>query len=172
MILCGGYIFGAEYGFLLGSITILVSAFVTGGLGPWLPYQMFAAGWVGMIAGMAGIGCKGRPSKRDVIILAAVGLVLGYGYGAVMDIWDWTFYQSSPGLGFSPGMSFLTVVNHFAKFYAATSFVYDSFRAVGNVIMISVLGAPILLALGRLRARLNTDIDESVMLITTDVNAV
>ncbi len=159
LILCGGYIFGAEYGFLLGATTILVSALVTGGLGPWLPYQLFAAGWVGALAGLAGRGRRGRPTRRDVVVLAAAGAVLGYGFGAVMDIWNWTFYQASPGLGFHPGMPVGVALAHFARFYAVTSFVYDSFRAVGNAVMVAVLGAPVLVALARLRARLHADVE-------------
>jgi energy-coupling factor transport system substrate-specific component len=162
LILCGGYVFGAEYGFLLGATTLLVSALVTGGLGPWLPYQLFAAGWVGAIAGLAGRGRRGRPTRRDVIVLAAVGAVLGYGFGAVMDIWDWTYFQASPSLGFHPGMAVATAIAHFTRFYLATSLVYDTFRAVGNAVMVAVLGAPILIALARLRARLSADVRGAV----------
>lgn len=50
LIIFGGYIFGGGFGFLLGALTLLVSALVTGGVGPWLPYQMFTAGWVGLSA--------------------------------------------------------------------------------------------------------------------------
>lgn len=159
LILCGGYVFGAEYGFLLGATTILVSALVTGGLGPWLPYQLFAAGWVGAVAGVAGRGRRGRPARRDVVVLAVVGALAGYGYGAVMDIWNWTFYQSSPGLGFRPDMPLGLALGHFARFYAVTSFVYDSFRAVGNAVMVAALGTPVLMALARMRARLHVDLD-------------
>lgn len=158
LILCGGYVFGAEYGFLLGATTILVSGLVTAGVGPWLPYQIFAAGWVGALAGVAGRGRRGRPSRRDVVVLAAVGVVLGYGFGAVMDIWDWTYYQASPGLGFHPGMALSVAIDHFARFYATTSFLYDTFRAVGNAAMVAVLGSPVLVALARLRTRLRGDV--------------
>ncbi len=171
LILCGGYVFGAEYGFLLGATTIVVSALVTGGLGPWLPYQLFAAGWVGAVAGLAGRRRQGRPNGRDVLLLAVVGALLGYGYGAVMDIWNWTFYQSSPGLGFHPGMPLAVALGHFARFYAVTSFVYDSFRAVGNAVMVAVLGAPVLVALARMRARLHADVEPVVLAVPPDNRA-
>ena len=158
LILCGGYVFGAEFGFLLGATTILVSGLVTAGLGPWLPYQLFAAGWVGAIAGLAGRRRQGRPTPRDIIVLAAVGCVLGYGFGAVMDIWDWSYYQASPGLGFHPGMAPAVALEHFARFYVATSVVYDSFRAVGNAVMVAVLGMPVLVSLARLRTRIRADV--------------
>ena len=41
---------GVPSAFLLGVLTLLVSAILTGGVGPWLPYQMFTAGWVGLSA--------------------------------------------------------------------------------------------------------------------------
>jgi energy-coupling factor transport system substrate-specific component len=76
-----------------------------------------------------------------------------------MDVWNWTFYQSSPSLGFHAGMPVATAVAHFARFYAVTSFVYDSFRAAGNAVMVFVLGAPVLAALARLRTRLHVSVD-------------
>ncbi len=50
-IILAGYVFGGRFGFLMGTFTMLVSALITGGVGPWLPYQMFTAGWVGLTAG-------------------------------------------------------------------------------------------------------------------------
>lgn len=158
LVLCGGYVFGPGYGFLLGSMSLLVSALVTGGLGPWLPYQLFALGWVGAAAGLAGLRRRRAPTWRDVGVLAAVGVVTGYGFGAAMDIWNWTFYSSSPGLGFEPGMAVGVAMSHFARFYLATSLGFDSFRAVGNVVMVAALGLPVLVALARLRARRDVEV--------------
>ena len=50
-IILAGYVFGGRFGFLMGAFTLLVSGLITGGVGPWLPYQMFTAGWVGLTAG-------------------------------------------------------------------------------------------------------------------------
>jgi energy-coupling factor transport system substrate-specific component len=152
-VLCGGYVFGVEYGFLLGATSLLVSALVTGGIGPWLPYQLFAVGWVGAVAGWAGARRRGAPTWRHIGALAAVGALAGYAFGAVMDIWDWTFYRSAPGLGFHAGMPAATALAHFGKFYLATSLGYDSFRAVGNAVMVVALGLPVIVALDRLRRR-------------------
>ncbi|MGH9115324.1 MAG: ECF transporter S component [Acidimicrobiales bacterium] len=163
LILCGGYAFGPSFGFLLGATSLLVSALATGGLGPWLPYQMFAAGWVGLAAGVAGAVRRrrvraGRSTWGDVAVLAATGVVTGYLFGAVMDLWQWTFYRSSPGLGFTPGMSPATALQHFAHFYLATSAVYDSFRAGGNAVLVLAIGLPVLVSLGRLRHRRHVEV--------------
>jgi energy-coupling factor transport system substrate-specific component len=158
LILCGGYVFGASYGFLLGAVSILVSALVTGGLGPWLPYQLFAAGWVGAAAGIVGRRRTGRPTRRDLVALAVTGVVAGYAFGAAMDVWNWTFFQSAPGLGFRPGMPVVLALRHFWRYYVATSLAYDSFRAGGNAVMVGALGLPVLMALARLRGRFRTEV--------------
>ena len=51
LLILSSYIFGSSFGFLLGAQSMLLSAFLTGGFGPWLPYQVFAAGWIGLLAG-------------------------------------------------------------------------------------------------------------------------
>lgn len=158
LILCGGYVFGAGYGFLLGAVSLLVSALVTGGLGPWIPYQIFAVGWVGAAAGLVGRRRTGRPSVRDVVVLAVTGVVTGYVFGAAMDVWDWTFFQASGGLGFHPGMPAGEAARHFVHFYVVTSLGYDSFRAAGNAVLVGALGLPVLLALARLRARWHVEV--------------
>ena len=159
LVLCGGYVFGAGYGFILGAMSLLVSALVTGGVGPWLPYQLFGVAWVGALAGLVGRRQRGRPTIKDVGILAVTGAVAGYGFGAALDVWNWTFYQSSPSLGYHAGMGLSTALSHFGHYYLATSLVYDSFRAGGNAVLVGAIGLPVLVALARLRASLHTDVD-------------
>jgi len=38
----------------VSAMSMLVSALAGGGVGPWVPYQIFAVGWVGVAAGLAG----------------------------------------------------------------------------------------------------------------------
>src|SRR5450759_5211438 len=72
LVLCAGYVFGTSFGFLAGALSILVSAIAGGGVGPWVPYQIFAVGWVGVAAGLAGhFSRRGSvPGWRDVLALA------------------------------------------------------------------------------------------------------
>src|SRR5690625_6539153 len=52
LLVLGGRVFGPGFGFLLGVSTLFSSALLTGGGGPWLPFQMLAAGWVGLGGGL------------------------------------------------------------------------------------------------------------------------
>ena len=154
LVLCGGYALGPTFGFLEGASSLLVSALITGGMGPWVPYQLFAVGWVGMAAGLAGMLRTGRrPTWIDVAILGVVGVIAGFGFGAVMDVWNWTFYPSVPQLGWSATLPPLTGLTHFARYYLVTSAGYDAFRAAGNVLMVVVFGLPVLAGLRRLSLR-------------------
>jgi energy-coupling factor transport system substrate-specific component len=161
LVLCAGYVFGTSFGFLAGALSMLVSALAGGGVGPWVPYQIFAVGWVGVAAGLAGHWRRqsGTPGWRDVLVLAGVGAVMGYAVGALLDITDWVpVYRGNPTLGWLPGMNAATSLLHFARFYVLTSVAYDTFRAAGNVLMVLALGVPVMAALGRLRARLTFEI--------------
>jgi energy-coupling factor transport system substrate-specific component len=161
LVLCAGYVFGTSFGFLAGALSILVSALAGGGMGPWVPYQVFAVGWVGVAAGLAGQWSRGSrvPDWRDVVVLAAVGGVMGWVVGALLDITDWIpAYRGNPTLGWLPGMDAATSLVHFGRFYLLTSLAYDTFRAVGNVLMVVALGAPVMAALARLRVRLTFEV--------------
>jgi energy-coupling factor transport system substrate-specific component len=156
MIICAGFVFGPTYGFLVGSSSLLVSGFTTGGLGPWLPYQMFGAAWVGAVSGLVGLRWEGRSGPIQLVVLAAAGAVLGFAFGALMDIHVWVFgFRGSPGLGWSPGMDPLQALGNFGRFYLLTSLAYDSFRAAGNALLVLTLGPAVITALGRVRRRLS-----------------
>jgi energy-coupling factor transport system substrate-specific component len=158
LILCAGYAVGPSFGFLTGALALVASAIATGGVGPWLPYQIFAAGWVGLGAGLVGSRRLGFPTRRDIAVLAAYGVVAGFAFGAVMDLWDWTFFRGAPDLGWQPGLGPPETVGRFFRFYVLTSFGYDAFRAIGNAAMVIALGAPFLGALARLRARWHLEV--------------
>ncbi len=52
VVLVAGNSFGPGFGFLLGMVGTFASGLFLGGLGPWLPFQMVAVGWVGLGAGL------------------------------------------------------------------------------------------------------------------------
>ena len=167
LVMAAGYEFGPSYGFLVGSFSLLVSALVTGGVGPWLPYETFAVGWVGVSAGLAGsLVRRIRPAREswlprrvDISALLIVAVATGFAYGALTDIWGWVaFYRGVENIGWTPGLSATDTLAQFGRYYTITSFAWDSFRAVGDSIAILALGTPVLMALGRLRARLGYEI--------------
>jgi energy-coupling factor transport system substrate-specific component len=152
LVLCCGYVLGPGFGFLCGGFMIVVSALATGAVGTWVPYQVFAAGWMGALAGVAGLW------RRDAWTLAAVAFLTGYLFGALMDIWDWTFFRGSAGAGWEPGLAPAVALARFGNFYLVSSLAYDSFRAAGDALAVVLLASPVLLTLRRLKARFTVEI--------------
>ena len=168
-ILLAGYVFGPRFGYLMGVFTLLISALVTGGVGPWLPYQMFTAGWTGLTAGwLSQVLPRGRrdrsaarPSRHlslEIVLLAAFGFVWGLLYGAVMNVYFWPFAVGTPEQTWNAGLSLGQILARYATFYAATSLIWDLARAAGNVALILLLGAPMLHALVRFQRRFQFEV--------------
>jgi energy-coupling factor transport system substrate-specific component len=158
LVIAGGFVMGPSFGFASGALTLLLSAVLTAGLGPWLPYQMLAAGWVGMGAGYVGrIGGR-KSSPKTIAALALYGGAAGFAFGILLDLWEWPLLVaagSSP-LSWAPGIGLVPMVRRFGHFYLATSLVYDSFRAAGNLLLLAVLGPAVIRALDRFRRRFLT----------------
>jgi energy-coupling factor transport system substrate-specific component len=152
LMIVGGLVMGPGFGFALGALTLLLSAVVTAGLGPWLPYQMLACGWVGMGAGYLG---RWSVARRHIAVVALYGVVAGFTYGALLDLWDWPFLLgvSSSPISWAPGLDLPSLVRRFAAFYLTTSLVYDAFRAAGNLLLLLLLGPAFVAALERFRRR-------------------
>jgi len=159
LILTTGYVFGARFGFLMGALTLLVSALVTGGIGPWLPYQMFVAGWVGLSAALFRWPARwwhwaGR--RVEVVVLTALGGMWGLLFGVLMNLSFWA-YSAAPaaqsGVADGTALSLWESLQHYFVFYAASSLVWDVVRALGNVVLLLLFAAPTLRALRRFRRR-------------------
>ncbi len=91
IVIITGVCFGAETGFLVGSITGFVSNFFYG-QGPWTPWQMFAFGIIGFMAGI--LFKKGllRKTKASMCIFGfAATLVI---YGGIMNPASVIMYQN------------------------------------------------------------------------------
>lgn len=152
LIIVGGVTMGPGFGFALGALTLALSAVLTAGFGPWLPYQMLACGWVGMGAGYLG---RWSPARRHIWVVAIYGALSGFLFGALLDLWEWPFLlaASSSPISWAPDLSYLALLRRFAAFYLTTSLVYDAFRATGNLLLVGLLGGPVALALTRFRRR-------------------
>lgn len=166
LIVVTGYIFGARFGFLMGALTLLVSGFITGLVGPWLPYQMFTAGWVGLTTPLCRPAVwmlNGQGKWREVLILAFFGAFWGLVYGAVMNIWFWPFATGPVNQYWEPGISLLEIIQRYAAFYLATSLVWDVARSVGNIALTLALGLPTLRALRRFHGRFTFEVRPAVI---------
>jgi energy-coupling factor transport system substrate-specific component len=149
VLIAAGRVFGPGFGFVLGCTTIFASALVTGGVGPWMPYQMFAAAWVGMGAGYL------PPATRRLerFLLAGYGFVSAYAYGLAVNLSFWPFYAGSGStIAYVPGAAVSTNVAHYLLFDATTSLGWDTGRALTNAVCLLVLG-PALVAIFRRAAR-------------------
>lgn len=158
LLVLAGYVFGATFGFLLGTISLFASALLTAGVGPWLPFQMLAAGWIGLGAGLLGQVVSRRVAPRgriELAVLAGYSVVVAYVFGALMNLWFWPFaIGSDTAVSYLPGGSLTENLRRFAVFTLTTSTLsWDTVRAVTNVVAVLVLGRPVLGTLRRAQRR-------------------
>jgi len=150
LLILAGRTFGAGFGFVLGATTLGASALVTGGVGPWLPFQMLGAAWVGLGAGLLP-RARGR---AELGLLAAYGGLSALAYGVLLNLTFWPFsVGAGTQLSFVPGGAVLTNAHHFLLFSAATSMGWDLGRALTNVVLILLTGRTVLGALRRTARR-------------------
>ncbi len=159
-VILGGYVFGPRFGFLLGAGALFVSTFAIGGFGPWMPFQVFCAGWVGMTAGWLG-AFRPRLSRYrmlELVCLCAFGVAWGFVFGAVMNLWFWPFMASGESISWQPGLGLGETLKHYWSFYLLTSAGWDVWRALANVVLILAVGRPVLDVLSRFRDRFQIEL--------------
>ena len=144
LIIIGAFVFGSGFGFLLGSGSLLVSALLMGGVGPWLPFQMMAAGLLGLAAGLLPKP-KSRWLERTVLI--AFAIFGAYAYGALMTLWNWPYLAGvGTDISYLAGAGLLENLSRFVKYETLTGgLLWDTGRAVTTSVLI-LLTAPALLA--------------------------
>ena len=151
VIVLGGRVLGPGFGFALGSTTVFASALLTGGVGPWMPFQMLAASWVGLGAGLLPRQVRGR---AEVVLLAAYGAVVAFGFGLAMNLSFWPFQiGDGTALSFVAGDPVATNLHRFFLYSLATSLGWDLGRAVTTAAGVALLGRPVLAALRRTASR-------------------
>lgn len=99
MVVIAGMYFGAEFGFLTGALSAVISNFYFG-QGAWTPFQMFSWGIIGFIAGILS-----SRLIRSKIILVIYGALAGVVYSLIMDIWTvlWMDGMFNPARFFGGG---------------------------------------------------------------------
>lgn len=163
ILITAGWVAGVRMGFVLGVVTIVVSAVVTGGLGPWLPFQMLACGWVaagaGAVAHVTGIrrwahqapiqatGISGTRHGWAVprgtrLALVVYTVIVAYLFGAAMNMWLWPWtIDPSSRLALIPGEPASTNLVRFFRYTLATStLTWDTVRAIANAMLMASIG--------------------------------
>jgi len=165
LIILAGYFFGGRIGFLMGAMTMFVSGLITGGVGPWLPGQMITAGWVGQSAALLKHlvdRLNWKDTRMEIFLLAAFGAGWGLLYGAIMNLWFWPFLAASPGLNWTQTAGLNQNLQRYAAYYLATSAVWDVTRAIGNVLVISIMSKPVLKVFQRFYLRFSFQQSETL----------
>ncbi|MCM3764315.1 ECF transporter S component [Neobacillus niacini] len=125
VIMIAGLVFGAESGFVIGAVAALASNMIMG-QGPWTPWQMVSWGLVGMTAG----AMKNTPIMNTKLGRLGFGIVWGFLFGWIMNIWGFLgFVQSGGPIDLK---AFLV--------YIGASTLFDTMHAVSNVVFLLLFG--------------------------------
>lgn len=164
LLILAGRVFGPRFGFLLGATVMLGSALLWGGVGPWLPFQVFAAGWIGAGAGLLRVSRAVRTSRTDadlsprlphprgeLLLLAVYGVLGSYVFGLLMNVWFWPFaVGSDTAISYDGAVSAGENLVRFLGYSLVTStLTWDTVRAITTVVGILLIGRPVLAALRR-----------------------
>jgi energy-coupling factor transport system substrate-specific component len=153
LMVLSGRVLGPGFGFVLGSVTMFASALLTGGVGPWLPFQMLAMGWFAMGAGLLP-GPDRLRGRAELAMLAGYGFLAAFAYGTVMNMAGWPFMSAlASNVAFDPHAPVAANLARFVAYCVATSLGWDLGRAVVTVVLTLTLGPAVLRALRRATRR-------------------
>ncbi|MEV5103003.1 ECF transporter S component [Streptomyces massasporeus] len=153
LMVLSGRVLGPGFGFVLGSVTMFASALLTGGVGPWLPFQMLAMGWFAMGAGLLP-GPDRLRGRAELAMLAGYGFLAAFAYGTVMNMAGWPFMSAlASNVAFDPHAPVAANLARFVAYCLATSLGWDLGRAVVTVVLTFTLGPAVLRALRRATRR-------------------
>ncbi|MEU4462291.1 ECF transporter S component [Streptomyces sp. NPDC024017] len=153
LMVLSGRVLGPGFGFTLGSVTMFASALLTGGVGPWLPFQMLAMGWFAMGAGLLP-GPDRLRGRAELAMLAGYGFLAAFAYGTVMNMAGWPFMSAlASNVAFDPHAPVAANLARFVAYCVATSLGWDLGRAVVTVVLTLTLGPAVLRALRRATRR-------------------
>lgn len=134
MTILSGVYLGGEAGFLVGALSAVISNFYFG-QGPWTPFQMFAWGLIGLIAGYLS-----RPMQKSRGLLLLYGLITGIAYSFIMDIWTVLWYNGTFNVGLY-GAALLSAIPHTIAYM------------VSNLLFLALFAKPFGEKLGRIRLK-------------------
>lgn len=143
---------GAQLGFAIGVLSMGASAIITGGVGPWLAFQMFAAGWIAVGVSLIPDRIRGN---FEVLLIALYGSVASLIFGVLMDLqlWPWLTGIDSQ-LSLNADLDWAANLQRFLIFHFATSMAWDLPRAILTFCLVLVAGRSVLFSLRRAEQKL------------------
>ena len=152
LLILAARVFGPSFGFILGISSLFLSAFLTGGFGPWLAFQMFAAGWIGMGAGLLPQRVAGFLIRKrgELVLLVFYGIFSSFTFGFLMDLqfWPWAL-GSNTQLSYLPNGSLGENFHRFITYHFASSMAWDIPRAFITSALVLVAAPAVLNTLRR-----------------------
>lgn len=146
VFIIAGRALGAYLGFVLGVTAMLTSGFITGAVGPWLPYQMLLAA---IIASGAGLLPKAS-GKTEVWMLTAYAAITGFLVGWVLNLWFWpNTIGLQAGLGFDPAQAPLERLESWVRFSIISSAGFDIPRSLLTAALVAITSAQLLKVIRR-----------------------
>ena len=137
MVILTGVAFGAEAGFMVGAMTMFCSN-VLFGQGPWTPWQMFAMGIMGLLAGI--LFRKGLLHRERFSLSVFGGLVTFLIYGGIMNPASVLMYQ--------PNLDWQMILSAYITGVPA-----DAIHALATVMFLWFLSEPMLEKLDRVKVK-------------------
>jgi len=157
LLILAGRVFGPGFGFVLGCTSLFASALMTAGVGPWLPFQMLAAAWIGMLAGLLPRRVTGR---AEIAMLVVYGVLAAYAFGLLLNLSSWPWLLGVEVEGHDGSLSYVAgapVWDNLQRFLVYTLLTstgsFDTGRAITNSIALVVLGPAVLATLRRAARR-------------------
>jgi energy-coupling factor transport system ATP-binding protein len=138
LAIIAGVAFGGETGFFVGAVTMLLSNMLFS-QGPWTPWQMFAMGIIGFLAGF--LHKKGLlpRSRLSLAIFGAISTVLIF--GGIMN--PASLFIFSP-----QSVNLKTLLTHYL-----TGLPMDTVHAFSTVVFITLAAKPMLEKLDRIKVK-------------------
>ena len=130
--------FGAESGFLVGALSGFVSNFFMG-QGPWTPYQMFAWGIIGFLAGILFTKGKLKATRTSLCV---------YGFLSTFFIYGFIMNTASPLMFYQGTMT----LEMFIPYYV-TGAPFDLIHALSTVFFLLIAAKPMIEKLERIKVK-------------------
>ena len=137
LVIIAGVCFGGEAGFLVGGVTAFVSNFLFG-QGPWTPWQMFAFGIIGFLAGI--LFQKGLLKTTKLPLCVFGGLAAFLIYGPIMNLASAAMWTTDLNLKVIAA-------------YLATGIPFDLVHAVATIFFLSIFSQPMIEKLERIKTK-------------------